>query len=130
LIAQHTNIDCYLVAVDFDPAPFYWQSTGKRRRHHRQNQFSTACSRRPAGDASKMQFEHAGASHSEAATGACGIAVYTPVGAESAYTDILPTDFSLLPGRGDEFPREDVTIKTDRNQQTLIDLLPNLGGIT
>jgi hypothetical protein len=25
---------------------------------------------------------------------------------------------------------EDVTIKTDRNQQTLIDLFPNLGAIT
>jgi uncharacterized protein len=33
----------------------------------------------------------------------CGVAVYTPVGAESAYTDILPVDFSLLPQRGDEF---------------------------
>src|SRR6266513_2118638 len=31
------------------------------------------------------------------------IAVYTPIGAESAYTDILPADFSLLPQRGDEF---------------------------
>ena len=51
----------------------------------------------------KCNFEHAGASHSEAATAACGIAVYTPVGAESAYTDILPADFSLLPQRGDEF---------------------------
>ena len=50
-----------------------------------------------------MQFEPAGASHSEAATAACGIAVYTPVGAESAYTDILPADFSLLPQRGDKF---------------------------
>ena len=64
---------------------------------------SIACSRRPAGDASKMQFEHVGASHSEAATAACGIAVYTPVGAESAYADILPADFSLLPQRGDGF---------------------------
>ena len=64
---------------------------------------SSACSHRPVGDASKMQFEHAGASHGEAATGACGIAVYTPVGAESAYTDILPVDFSLLPQRGDKF---------------------------
>ena len=64
---------------------------------------SIACSRRPAGDASKMPFEHAGASHSEAATAACGIAVYTPVGAESAYTDILPADFTLLPQRGDGF---------------------------
>jgi rSAM/selenodomain-associated transferase 1 len=31
------------------------------------------------------------------------VAVYTPVGAESAYTDIFPTDFSLLPQRGDKF---------------------------
>ena len=44
------------------------------------------------------------ASHSEAATGrAVGIAVYTPVGAESAYTDILSPDFCLLPQRGDKF---------------------------
>jgi hypothetical protein len=33
----------------------------------------------------------------------CGIAVYTPVGAESAYNDILPDDFFLLPQRGDKF---------------------------
>jgi len=34
----------------------------------------------------------------------CGpVAVYTPVGAESAYIDVLPADFSLLPQRGDEF---------------------------
>src|SRR4030095_11946557 len=64
---------------------------------------SSHFSRRPVGDESKIQFEHAGASHSEAATAACGIAVYTPVGAESAYTDVLPADFSLLPQRGDEF---------------------------
>src|SRR6478609_6358943 len=64
---------------------------------------SSVCSRRSVGDASKMQFEHAGASHSEAATAACGIAVYTPVGSESAYTDILPAAFSLLPQRGDGF---------------------------
>jgi rSAM/selenodomain-associated transferase 1 len=56
---------------------------------------SSVCSRRPVGDAH--------ASHSKAATAACGIAVYTPVGAESAYTDILPADFSLLPQRGDKF---------------------------
>ena len=31
------------------------------------------------------------------------VAVYTPVGAESAYTDILPPGFSLLPQRGDKF---------------------------
>jgi rSAM/selenodomain-associated transferase 1 len=47
---------------------------------------SSACSRRPAGDEAP-----------------CGIAVYTPVGAESAYNDILPVDFSLLPQRGDRF---------------------------
>ena len=64
---------------------------------------SSACSRRPVARASKMEFEDAGASHSEAATAACGIAVYTPVGAESAYNDILPADFSLLPQRGDKF---------------------------
>ena len=64
---------------------------------------SIACSRRPAGDASKTQFEHACAPHSEAATAACGIAVYTPIGAESAYDDILPADFSLLPQRGEKF---------------------------
>ena len=50
-----------------------------------------------------MPFEHAGASHSEAATGAAGIAVYTPIGAEAVYTDILPADFSLLPQRGEKF---------------------------
>jgi rSAM/selenodomain-associated transferase 1 len=33
----------------------------------------------------------------------CGIAVYTPLGAESAYTDLLSDDFSLLPQRGDGF---------------------------
>src|SRR5215831_10039820 len=31
------------------------------------------------------------------------VAVYTPVGAESVYTDVLPVDFSLLPQRGDKF---------------------------
>jgi len=41
--------------------------------------------------------------HSPAASAARGIAVYTPVGAESAYNDILPADFSLLPQRGDRF---------------------------
>ena len=51
---------------------------------------SSACKPRPAGDGGE--------------TGrACGIAVYIPVGAESAYTDILPADFSLLPQRGDKF---------------------------
>ncbi len=32
-----------------------------------------------------------------------GIAVYTPVGAESDYAEILPPDFSLLPQRGEDF---------------------------
>ena len=64
---------------------------------------SRVCSRRPVDDANKMPLKHASASHSEAATAACGIAVYTPVGAESTYTDILPADFSLLAQRGDEF---------------------------
>ena len=34
----------------------------------------------------------------------CGpVAVYTPIGAELAYSDILPADFNLLPQRGDKF---------------------------
>lgn len=33
----------------------------------------------------------------------CGIAVYTPVGAEAEYAGILPADFSLLPQRGENF---------------------------
>jgi rSAM/selenodomain-associated transferase 1 len=32
-----------------------------------------------------------------------GIAVYTPVGAEAEYANILPADFSLLPQRGGNF---------------------------
>src|SRR6266404_5626859 len=32
-----------------------------------------------------------------------GVGVYTPVGAEGAYIDILPSDFELLPQRGDGF---------------------------
>jgi uncharacterized protein len=34
---------------------------------------------------------------------ASGVAVYTPIGTESAYDDILPGDFSLLPQRGVNF---------------------------
>src|SRR6266704_303974 len=49
-----------------------------------------ACSHRPVADGGKTAR-------------AVGVAVYTPVGAESVYTDILPADFSLLPQRGDEF---------------------------
>src|SRR6266513_2339869 len=51
---------------------------------------SSACSRRPVRDARKTAR-------------ASAIAVYTPVGAESAYNGILPDDFSLLPQRGDKF---------------------------
>jgi uncharacterized protein len=36
-------------------------------------------------------------------SGAYGIAVFTPVGAESDYADILPADFGLLPQRGETF---------------------------
>lgn len=32
-----------------------------------------------------------------------GIGVYTPVGAEAAYADILPKDFELVPQRGEAF---------------------------
>lgn len=32
-----------------------------------------------------------------------GVAVYTPVGAEAAYAEILPTDFLLVPQRGEAF---------------------------
>jgi uncharacterized protein len=32
-----------------------------------------------------------------------GVGVYTPIGAEAAYIDILPGDFDLLPQRGDGF---------------------------
>jgi hypothetical protein len=32
-----------------------------------------------------------------------GVAIYTPVGRESAYDEILPADFLLLPQRGDQF---------------------------
>src|SRR5262245_23692875 len=50
---------------------------------------SSACGRRPVGDAGKGRITPEGhASHSEVATGrACGVAVYTPVGAESDYSD-------------------------------------------
>jgi hypothetical protein len=34
---------------------------------------------------------------------ACGVAVYTPPDTASAYIDILPTDFILLPQRGESF---------------------------
>jgi len=57
---------------------------------------SSVCSRQPEGGAH--------ASLTQAVTvHARGIAAYTPVGAESAYDDILPADFSLLPQRGNTF---------------------------
>ena len=64
-----------------------------------------ACSHRPVNQAGQMESEReCHAWHDEVAiTQCCGVAVYTPVGAESAYTDILLDDFSLLPQRGDEF---------------------------
>jgi Uncharacterized protein conserved in bacteria len=66
---------------------------------------SNACYRRPVGDeGNTRRTRHHHAARSEAtAARASAIAVYTPVGVESAYTDILPVGFSLLPQRGDEF---------------------------
>jgi uncharacterized protein len=66
---------------------------------------SSACSHRPVGKVGETQTAcKPHASHSAMATArACGIAVYSPVGAESAYADILPADFILLPQRGDGF---------------------------
>src|SRR5690242_666801 len=64
---------------------------------------SNVCNSRPVGDAGRMKFNHSTASLREAATAACGIAVYTPIGAESVYDSILPRGFSLLPQRGDKF---------------------------
>src|SRR5438105_6543175 len=32
-----------------------------------------------------------------------GVGVYTPIGAEAAYIDLLPPEFDLLPQRGDGF---------------------------
>jgi len=64
---------------------------------------SRACTRRP-GDERKSDFKsESGASHNETAADGCGIAVYTPVGAESAYIGIIPADFCLLPQRGEKF---------------------------
>ena len=62
---------------------------------------SSVCSRRSVSDAGNRYEPNA--LQSEAATAACAVAVYTPAGAESAYNDILPADFSLLPQRGDKF---------------------------
>lgn len=43
---------------------------------------------------------------------ASGIGVYTPVGAEDAYQEILPLDFELVPQRGDAFG-ERLTLATE-----------------
>jgi uncharacterized protein len=75
---------------------------------------SNTCSRRLVDDVNRSPRgaqDHAShppslsfrAASSEAAAAACGVAAYMPVGAESAYTDILPDHFSLLPQRGDKF---------------------------
>ena len=42
-------------------------------------------------------------SHDEVTTSALGIAVYTPIGAELDYNEILSPDFALLPQRGENF---------------------------
>ncbi len=52
---------------------------------------------------SNASVHHRSGNAREAATAARGIAVYTPIGAELAYNDILPGDFSLLPQRGEKF---------------------------
>lgn len=62
---------------------------------------SITCGRRPVRDAENTAESRN--SNPNAATAACGIAVFTPVGAESVYNDILPPDFKLLPQRGDKF---------------------------
>jgi uncharacterized protein len=66
---------------------------------------SSACSGSSLGDAAQKQSRPAHrAWHREATTtNARGVAVYTPIGAESAYFDILPRNFNLLLQHGDEF---------------------------
>src|SRR5438034_10053204 len=50
---------------------------------------SSICSHRSMNDAAKTELRgQLRVSHSEAATDAVGIAVYTPIGAESAYNEI------------------------------------------
>src|SRR5436190_9831852 len=58
-----------------------------------------------AAELNKCFLRDTAASISSAAcdNNACAIAVYTPVGCEAAYTDILAVDFKLLPQRGDRF---------------------------
>ena len=58
-----------------------------------------------AAELNKCFLHDTAAAISNAITGhkACGLAVYTPIGAESAYDDIFSSNFSLLPQRGKEF---------------------------
>jgi len=58
-----------------------------------------------AAELNKSFLRDTAAAISNAATreGCCGIAVYTPIGAELVYADILPADFVLLPQRGVSF---------------------------
>ena len=58
-----------------------------------------------AAELNKCFLRDTAASISSAAcdNNACAIAVYTPVGCEAAYTDILAVDFKLLPQRGETF---------------------------
>jgi uncharacterized protein len=42
-------------------------------------------------------------SNSTAQNDAGGVAVYTPIGSELAYSELLPADFNLLPQRGNRF---------------------------
>lgn len=58
-----------------------------------------------AAELNKCFLRDTAATISNAATDedACGIAVYTPIGTELVYADILPANFSLLPQRGDRF---------------------------
>ncbi len=52
-------------------------------------------------------------SHAALTGGARGIAVYTPVGAESAYAGILPAEFQLVPQRGEAFGERLVSAMED-----------------
>ena len=63
------------------------------------------CSRRPAcpSKAPRRRVSDADKAQLTAATSALGIGVYTPIGAESAYSEILSPDFVLLPQRGENF---------------------------
>jgi uncharacterized protein len=55
-----------------------------------------------AADLNKSFLRDTAAAISDAAT-ARGIAVYTPIGAELSYANVLPANFSLLPQRGERF---------------------------